>query len=110
MKKKNHPVHFGIWIEVRKRFRLSDCQIQMARELGLNPEKFGSLGANPHEPWKAPLGQFIEEIYEKKFKRERPAVVVSIEQLIEPQEPKWQKRRKSKLAQAKEELQLETET
>jgi len=79
MKKKNHPVHFGIWIEARKRYRLSDCQIQMARELGLNPKKFGSLSANPHEPWKVPLGQFIEEIYEKRFKRERPVVVVSIE-------------------------------
>jgi hypothetical protein len=32
-----------IWIEARKRFHLSDAQVQMARELGLNPKKFGNL-------------------------------------------------------------------
>ncbi len=31
------------WIEARKKYRLSHAQVQMARELGLNPKKFGSL-------------------------------------------------------------------
>jgi hypothetical protein len=31
------------WIEARKRYHLSDAHIQMARELGLNPKKFGAL-------------------------------------------------------------------
>src|ERR1700722_10636124 len=97
MKKKNHPIHFDIWIEARKRYRLTDCQIQMARELGLNPKKFGSISANPHEPWKAPLGQFIEEIYEKRFKRERPEVVASIEQMIKQEEVRKKERRNYKL-------------
>jgi len=72
MKKKNSPANFAIWLEARKRFKLSDCQIQMARELGLNPKKFGSLANHKQEPWKAPLPQFIEDIYFKRFKRERP--------------------------------------
>ena len=38
-KKKKIPVKNQIWIDVRKRFRLSDVHIQMARELGLNPKK-----------------------------------------------------------------------
>jgi hypothetical protein len=52
----------------------------MARELGLNPRKLGSIANHDQEPWKAPLAQFIEHLYRKGFRRERPAVVVSVEQ------------------------------
>jgi hypothetical protein len=34
---------------------------QMARELGLNPKKFGSLANTKQEPQKVPLSEFIEE-------------------------------------------------
>lgn len=37
------PKKLRPWIEARKRYRLSHAQIQMARELGLNPKKFGSM-------------------------------------------------------------------
>lgn len=40
-----------IWIEARKRYPISDAQIQMARELGLNPNKFGKLANEKQEPW-----------------------------------------------------------
>jgi hypothetical protein len=69
-----------VWIEARKRFHLSHAQIQMARELGLNPKKFGKLANRKQEPWKAPLPQFIESLYWKRFRRERPEVVMSIEE------------------------------
>jgi Putative transposase len=36
-------------------FHLSDVHIQMARELGLNPKKFGGLANHRQEPWKLPL-------------------------------------------------------
>ena len=36
------------------RFQLSDAQIQTARELGLNPKKFGSLANTMQKPWKLP--------------------------------------------------------
>ena len=49
------------WIEAKRKFKLSDKHIQMARELGLNPRKFGSLDNNKQEPWKAPLKDFIEK-------------------------------------------------
>ena len=51
------------WIEARKKYPLSHAQIQMARELGLNPKKFGSLDNTKQQPWKLPLSEFIEEIY-----------------------------------------------
>ena len=60
----------------QKRHRLSDKQVQMARELGLNPDKLGKIDNHKQEAWKAPLPQFIESIYFKRFKRENPASAV----------------------------------
>ena len=57
------------WIDAKKRFRLSDTHIQMVRELGMNPKKFGSLANHKQEPWKVPLPDFIEDIYSKRFKK-----------------------------------------
>ena len=66
------------WAEAQKRFHLSDLHIQMARELGLNPKKFGGLANHRQEPWKLPLPEFIAECYQKRFHRERPAKVVPL--------------------------------
>jgi hypothetical protein len=52
----------------------------MARELGMNPKKLGSIANHRQERWKAPLPVFIEDLYWKRFGRERPEVVKSIEQ------------------------------
>ena len=63
------------WIEARKKFHLSDMHIQMARELGMNPKKFGSLANHKQEKWKAPLPIFIEDLYFKRFKKEKPNII-----------------------------------
>ena len=47
------------WMVAQKCPRLSDKQVQMARELGLNPDKLGKIDNHNQEPWKAPLSQFI---------------------------------------------------
>lgn len=52
----------------------------MARELGLNPKKFGKLANHRQEPWKAPLPKFIEELYFKRFGKAQPDRVLSIEE------------------------------
>jgi hypothetical protein len=67
------------WIEARKRFHLSHAQVQMARELGMNPRKLGSLANHKQEPWKAPLPIFIEQVYRKRFGKSEPDRVLSIE-------------------------------
>ena len=41
MTKKRVPAKLQIWIDARQRYHLTHAQIQMARELGLNPRKFG---------------------------------------------------------------------
>jgi hypothetical protein len=69
---------FQEWIEAKKKYRLSDVQIQMARELVMNPKKFGSLANNKQETWKAPLSDFIEDIYFKRFKKDRPDVITKL--------------------------------
>src|SRR5436309_11046999 len=68
------------WIDARKRHGLSHAEVQMARELGMNPRKLGKLDNHDQEPWKAPLPQFIEHLYSKRFDRERPAVVMSVDE------------------------------
>ena len=82
------PEKYRIWIEARRRYHLSDMQIQMARELGLNPHKFGKISNEKQEPWKIPLPQFIEAIYFKRFHREQPVVVQSLEEMIQAQQEK----------------------
>src|ERR1700739_1559315 len=73
------PLQVRGWVEARKRHRLSHAQVQMARELGLNPGKLGKISNHRQEPWKAPLPQFIEHLYLKRFGREQPRVVTPAE-------------------------------
>ena len=73
------PPQVRAWVEARKRHRLSHAQVQMARELGLNPGKLGKISNHRQEPWKAPLPQFIEHLYLKRFGREQPRVVTPAE-------------------------------
>jgi hypothetical protein len=74
------PPKLQAWIQARRRHHLSHAQVQMARELGMNPTKLGSIDNHRQEPWKAPLPEFIEHVYLTRFGREQPEVVVSIEQ------------------------------
>ena len=68
----------------------------MARELGLNPDKLGKIDNHRQEPWKAPLPEFIEEIFYKRFKKERPDVVKPLKQILKEQEIKTKTKKKEK--------------
>ena len=93
---KKIPVKDQIWIDARKQFRLSDVHIQMARELGMNPKKFGKLANHKQEPWKLPLPDFIEELYFKRFKKDRPVVVKSVERSVKERKRKREERKRRK--------------
>ncbi len=82
------PEKYQVWIDARKRYHLSDVQVQMARELGLNPRKFGKLANEKQEPWKKPLPEFIEEIYFKRYDKKKPEEIRSIEQIVQDQREK----------------------
>lgn len=78
---KKIPKELLPWIEAKKKHRLSQKHIQMARELGMNPKAFGKFDNHKQERWKAPLPQFIENLYLKRFGKEAPDVVLSFEQI-----------------------------
>lgn len=84
------------WIEARERFHLSHAQVQMARELGMNPKKLDKLNNHREEPWKAPLPQFIEHLYFKAFGKERPEVIMSIEERARAKEAKRAARKEAR--------------
>lgn len=90
------PADLQVWIEARKRFKLSHAQVQMARELGMNPKKLGALANHDQEPWKAPLPQFIEELYLRSFSRTVPERVVPLEDRARELAEKKRQRRESR--------------
>jgi hypothetical protein len=97
-KPKKLPSKYQPWVDARKQFRLSDAQIQMARELGLNPRKFGKMANHRQERWKMPLGDYIQFLYQKRFGKPQPQNVRSIERLAKEQKAKRAARKQRKLA------------
>ncbi|MFC1762351.1 hypothetical protein ACFL6U_09755 [Planctomycetota bacterium] len=106
-KQKNLSPKHQVWIDARKRFKLSHAHIQMARELGMNPKKFGKLANHRQEPWKEPLSGFIESLYWKRFKKERPDNVRSIEQMVKDTK-RMRAERKVRKQQERNHQQLDT--
>jgi len=98
----NKNVKLEKWQVAQKRHRLSDKQVQMARELGLNPDKLGKIDNHKQETWKSPLPQFIEEIYFKRFKKTEPAAVKLIKGVIADEKAKKEQRKKTKEQKRKE--------
>ena len=96
-KKKKPNQKMQEWIDARKRHRLSQAQVQMARELGMNPRKLGKLDNHDKEPWKMPLCEYIEHLYFERFGKERPDVVYSIEEKVRQGEAKKAQRREAKI-------------
>src|ERR1700674_4650895 len=94
------PSKLQPWFEARQRFRLSHAHIQMARDLGLNPRKFGSLANEQQEPWKRPLTEFIAHCYCKRFGRTTPENVQSLEDVVKRAEARRSERRARKTNRA----------
>lgn len=74
------------WLDARTRFKLTHAEVQMARELGMDPKDFASLANAHQQPWKTPLQNFIQKRYRQSFGREAPEVVVTLEDLLKAQE------------------------
>ena len=69
----------------------------MARELGMNPENLRKLDNHDQEPWKVPLRQFIQHLYFKRFGKQRPDVVQTIEEKVFRDAKKKELRREARL-------------
>ena len=90
------------WIAARRPHHLSHAQIQMARDLGVDPAKLGELDNHRQEAWKLPLPQFIEEIYFKRFGKRAPDIVMSIEGRIRLEQERKEARRAARQQRATE--------
>ncbi|MBF0728616.1 hypothetical protein [Bacteroides acidifaciens] len=101
------------WMVAQKCHHLSDMQVQMARELGFKPDSLRKIDNHKQEPWKTPLPQHIENLYEKRFKRQKPEVVKSLRQQLIEDEIKRKAKKKAKdarrAAKAAEESQCSPE-
>jgi len=91
------PNRLRPWIEARQRWGLSHLHIQMARELGMNPNKFGKLANHRQERWKRPLPEFIAHLYVRNFGK-LPDVVRTIEEVAAAEMAKRAARKMRKLA------------
>lgn len=80
----------------QKRHHLSDMQVQMARELGFKPDSLRKIDNHKQGPWKTPLPQHIENLYEKRFKRCEPEVVKSLKQQLKEYAIKREAKKKAK--------------
>jgi hypothetical protein len=96
-KKDKIPEKYRVWIDARKKHKLSHAHIQMARELGMNPKKFGSLDNHKQEPWKAHLPEFIKDLYFKRFGKPTPDNVRPIEQMVYEKKMKKEEKNKNKI-------------
>jgi hypothetical protein len=95
-KKKSLPSNLQAWDDARKRHRLAHAHVQMARELGMNPQKLGGLDNADQEPWKAPLPAFIESLYVKRFGKPLPDAATSIEERFRAEQAKKAARKAAK--------------
>ncbi|GAA0591950.1 hypothetical protein GCM10009001_05120 [Virgibacillus siamensis] len=57
------------WAEAKKRCRLNQADIQMAKELGMKPKSLLKNIPSQNQQWKAPVKVWVRDLYEKKFGR-----------------------------------------
>ena len=55
-----------LWNEAKRKCRLGGEEIRMSKEMGLNPK---SLISNKKEMWKAPVKDWIHDMYEKRQRK-----------------------------------------
>lgn len=59
----------AMWAEAKKKCRLNDEDIALAKRLGLNPHSLIKNIPSKSEPWKAPVKDWLYEMDEKRQKK-----------------------------------------
>ncbi len=60
------------WAEAKRRCPLSESELRMAQEIGLNPRKLIKNLPSPSQRWKAPVGEGVREMYRKRHRAPLP--------------------------------------
>jgi hypothetical protein len=58
-----------LWAEAKKKCRLNEETIRMAKEMGLNPRSLIKNIPNQKQQWKAPVHVWIREMYQERQKK-----------------------------------------
>ena len=54
------------WAEAKKKCRLNEETVKMAKEMGLNPRSLIKNIPSKSEQWKAPVSIWVHEMYQKR--------------------------------------------
>jgi hypothetical protein len=54
------------WEEAKKKCRLNNEILRMAKDMGLNPKSLIKNIPNKNEQWKAPVSVWIQDMYEER--------------------------------------------
>ena len=66
-KKKKSGNRKAEWAEAKRRCRLSEEELRMAKELGFAPRSLIKNIPSPSQPWKASVRDWVRGLYEKKM-------------------------------------------
>lgn len=58
-----------MWQDARRKCRLSNEDVALAKRLGLNPRSLVKNIPSKSEPWKAPVAEWLREMDEKRQKK-----------------------------------------
>ena len=70
------------WAKAKRLHELSDAQVQLARELRMNPKRLHDRAGGAKGATNVPLSQLIEDLYLKRLKKALPDAVVPLRQLL----------------------------
>jgi hypothetical protein len=95
MKKKRlvFPEKTKQWIDARSRYKLTHVQLEMARELGMDPTKFEGIAAHIQEASNQSLAAFIQTEYKNRFGKDAPDDRRSVEQKLKAESQKTDQKR-----------------
>jgi hypothetical protein len=72
------------WDEAKRRCRLSDEDVRMAKQLGFGPKSLIKNIPSPSQKWKVPVRDWVRSLYEKKFGAAPPPAAAPV---TEPPKP-----------------------
>ncbi len=58
-----------LWDEAKRKCHIGDEEIRIAKEMGLNPKSLIKNIPNKNEKWKAPVKDWIHEMYKKRQRK-----------------------------------------
>ena len=70
------------WAKVRRQYALTDAHVQMARELGMKPDRLPRTESRTQGPAQRSLAQHIESLYRERFRKSRPDSVVPLRRAL----------------------------